>query len=104
MPGAASGSGVGPSSSEKFDSSISRGLGGGGAANGTGGFGMAGAVDPLRRTVNWCKQAGHFIVIPDGGMRFSSRSYWALQRSQEIFMGASRPKSYHALDAGSGPE
>ena len=41
---------------------------------------------PALRTVNWCKQAGHFIVIPEGGMRLSSRSYWALQRSQEIFM------------------
>jgi hypothetical protein len=75
MPGAVGGSGVGPSSCAKLDSSISRGLGGAGAETGGGGIGGTMAGAPLRRTTNECKQAGHFIVIPDGGMRFSSRSY-----------------------------
>ena len=50
MPGAASGSGVGPSSSSKLDSSISRlgGLGGGGVGT-AGGFGIEGRSTWHRR-------------------------------------------------------
>jgi hypothetical protein len=53
---------------------------------GGGELGGGGAPAPGFFTMNWCKQAGHFIVIPEGGMRRSSRSYWAPQLSQATFI------------------
>ena len=97
MPGAASGSGVGPSSSPKLDSSISRGFGGGGGGSGTGGLGIAGAVEPPPRSHRELVQAGRALHRhPRRRNPVLVEVVLGAAALAGDFHGRSRAKSYHA--------